>query len=370
VRKIGQNAENSSQRSKRPQEVAARVRRPVRDAGEREVEPRGDLSLECRPVARDVARPRDRAVALLTGVGRAGQDEHALVARGGALPVVDGGRRHERECVVDGGARARAGLSGAKLAPASVELRLGRVEPPSVDALGEQRRVHLLPVQRARVRLEGVVVHRASVGQRGRHEVAGGLERRVVRAPRREARPHGDHRVEARVVERLEHPRRVRIARVELMRAPRVRAPVRPVLHDVVDRDLHRAVGGRDAQQLVLRAVVVLALPVPVGPAAEERRRARERAVGRDDVVGAAGHEVVVDEARGLGRHRDAAREVDGRHRRVVPEEAVAAARDEDGHAALARVLLQELNGAGVGHLAALRLLMLAETVEVLARVG
>ena len=101
------------------------------------------------------------AVALLAHVGRAGQVDHALVARDLALPFVDALRVQQRIGVdelrveiafglvrVDAQAFFRFGLDRA--VPVGLE-GLGAVAPPGIDAVGEQALVGLLPVERARL---------------------------------------------------------------------------------------------------------------------------------------------------------------------------------------------------------------------------
>ena len=116
---------------------------------------------------------------------------------------------------------------------------------------------------------------------------------------------------------------------------------------------------------------MIVAMPIGEGPTSEHRRWPRKRAKCPYDVVGRAGHEVVVDEGHGLGFDDEIATEGEGRHRRVVPKNAVASARKQQRDAGLSRILLGQLNGARcICELSALLHLMLAEPVELVPGVG
>src|SRR5450755_2151827 len=65
---------------------------PIRNAGHGEIEPGGNLVSKDLPRALDVARPGNGTVALLTGVGRAGEDHNAFVISRGALSLINAGR--------------------------------------------------------------------------------------------------------------------------------------------------------------------------------------------------------------------------------------------------------------------------------------
>src|SRR6266496_3269441 len=73
--------------------------------------------------------------------------------------------------------------------------------------------------------------------------------------------------------------------------------PPEPVLNDVVDRDVEVAIFARNAQDLVLRSVAILALPESVSPLAEHGSLSCEIAIAGDDLVELwAVNEVVVDD--------------------------------------------------------------------------
>jgi hypothetical protein len=79
-------------------------------------------------------------------------------------------------------------------------------------------------------------------------------------------------------------------------------APVIPVLHDVIDGNAALAVLLRDAQQFVAGGVVLLALPVAIGPFAVQRRLAGKLPVTRDLLIdGGPVEEVIIDVIGDLG---------------------------------------------------------------------
>ena len=157
--------------------------------------------------------------------------------------------------------------------------RLGRVQPPGVDADVEQRLLHQVPVILAGFGIGGVV-HRHAGGVIGR---LGELE--LVDEPallvhvvvdgraRLEEGPHRNHQVDIFAVQFVDHAFGVGIVLVEDVLAFAV--PPEPVLHDVVERDVQVAILFRDAENFFLRFVAVLALPEAVGPLAEHREPAR-----------------------------------------------------------------------------------------------
>ncbi len=80
-------------------------------------------------------------------------------------------------------------------------------------------------------------------------------------------------------------------------------APVEPVEHDVVDRDVAAAILAQHAEQLFLRGVALPALPETVRPARQHHGATSELAVASDDVVQIfARDEVVIERVGHLGR--------------------------------------------------------------------
>ena len=97
-------------------------------------------------------------MALNARVGRAGEDEDAGVAGGGALAVVDSLGGHQGKEIGVAGAVADGHLArGQDIGFASLGFRFGGVEPPGVGADIEERVPHQAPVILARGGAESVV---------------------------------------------------------------------------------------------------------------------------------------------------------------------------------------------------------------------
>src|ERR1019366_1474161 len=77
-------------------EESAAIGRPIGQAREANIQACGDLAAKRLPVRGDIARPQGGGVALLPGIGRAGEDHHPLVGSVLALAVIDGPVRKER----------------------------------------------------------------------------------------------------------------------------------------------------------------------------------------------------------------------------------------------------------------------------------
>ena len=143
-----------------------------------------------------------------------------------------------------------------------------------------------------------------------------------------------------------------------------------PVLNDAVQRDAALAVFGDDAEQFLLRAVTLAALPEAPGPFRKHRRSAGQLAITGNDVVGFGPvNEVVIDR---VGRFRSPGKcglvrcsDVDVGHGRVVPENSITAAGQKHGHAHDAVLLLQMKFRAAIIHR---RVGMLAQAVNGLVR--
>ena len=159
---------------------------------------------------------------------------------------------------------------------------LGRVDPEGVDAPGENALLQVLPVHVVGLGVVGVVVLEAGPAH-GRVEEAPRVHLLVDRRVGPEAGPDRDHQVVVQLVEAPHHLVGLRVAGgIEDHPAPaRAVAPVVPVLDDVVDRDRAPAVLLGHLQQLVLRVVVLLALPVAVGPLARTSAPGRSAADSR-----------------------------------------------------------------------------------------
>ena len=100
---------------------------------------------------------------------------------------------------------------------------------------------------------------------------------------RTEVRPDRNHQMEMLIVQLVDHPLRIGILWVPFHLAHG--HPPEPVLHDVVHWDMKRAIFRRDAFNLRLRLILVLALPEAVGPAPEQRHFASQFAIVADNLV-------------------------------------------------------------------------------------
>ena len=176
--------------------------------------------------------------------------------------------------------------------------------------------------------------------------------------------------MEVQSVERLHHLGRLGVAHgIPDHAAPVAHgAPVVPVLDDVVDGDPALAVFLRHCQHLVLGVVVLLALPVSVGPLAVHGGGTRQIAVTSDgaiDVV-ALDHIVVeaVTDVRGDGQPIGPVLE-DGLGS-VVPQKSVALGGNQEGRGGLRVGLHQGHRAAPVVHVP---ILMLSKAVDAF-RVG
>src|SRR4029450_1174458 len=72
---------------------------------------------------------------------------------------------------------------------------------------------------------------------------------------------------------------------IKLMRAPRMRIPILPILNYAVDWNVLTSISAHYVQQLLLRLVAVLALPESPRPTAKHRRCSGQVAVGRNHLV-------------------------------------------------------------------------------------
>ncbi len=301
---------------------AADVEGPIGQARQRHVHATGDLVAHVVPARDDVPAPHCHRIALGAGIALARKDEHALVV-GRAVAHVHAMRVRQRVGVeVFGGRTQRVGR-GACLALGDVQIRvhvrLVGVHPPGVEALAVELFVDLAPIDRLRLLrirvVERVLVALADPVQLTHFHVAlehetGRVQFLVVGRGGIELGPDRNHDLRMHVVHRLDHAVRIgEVLRVEIVRAPGILGPVRPIQHDVVQRQLALAVFGHCADQLVLALVTLAALPEAVGPFGQHRRLAGERAVaGNGLIVGIGGDEVVVDHLAGFGPQRQVLR--------------------------------------------------------------
>ena len=300
---------------------AADVVRPVGDARDRQVGARADLVAQVVPACGDVARPQRRRGALHAAEAAAGEDERAPVGLGLAQALGDALGVDERVGIEDrraGNAGSRRGhLERALLdREVRVPVGLGRVHPPGIEALRDQRLADLAEIDVAGFACVGIVEGVGVAGadpvllsgfERSLVQVALGRELPRVRGVRIEFRPDRDHDAAVESVDAIHHARGIGEAGgIEGMAAPLVLGPVEPILHDRVDRDILAAVLLEHVDELRLRLVALARLPEPVGPARHHRRLAGEAAVARDERVHVgAGDDVIVDRLAGIGREAD-----------------------------------------------------------------
>src|SRR6185437_16658725 len=103
------------------------------------------------------------------------------------------------------------------------------------------------------------------------------------------------------------HGARIGVTRpVEFVRAPGVILPVTPVLHDVVEGQTELPVLLDYAQELLLRLVMIPALPESIRPTRQQYRLTRKVTIAADHPIEARGTaEVVVDGLPGLRGERE-----------------------------------------------------------------
>ncbi len=181
-------------------------------------------------------------------------------------------------------------------------------------------------------------------------------------------RPYGHDRLNAHVLEFLDH--RVGVGPIEglELEIPLAR-PVEEVHHDGVQREAHRLVLAGDGHQLILGAVAQLALPVAHAVFGHHGGAAGGGGVVVFDLRGgvAAGDEVV-QLLGGAGRPFGAVgAEGGGADGRVVPQEAIAPAGHEEGHAGLG-VAVAQFKGRAL--LVQVMILILAHAEDHLVIVG
>ena len=239
-------------------------------------------------------------------------------------------------------------------------LRLIGVEPPCVHTFLKQSGVGVGPVLLTR-RWIGGVIEGLAYGMKTRLDGLGDepsifVERVVGRAAG----------TEVFFVQRVDETLRVGIVLVPFHLAHG--DPPEPILHNVVDGNVLGPVTRGYCFQLLLRLVLVFALPEAVCPAAKERHLAGELAIAGDDLVGVrAVDEVVVDAVGDFCAQIERMNEtiVHAAARGVVPEDAVSVGGDEERNGDVG-VLLRQVNrfAAIIPHAG----LVLAETIETFMR--
>jgi hypothetical protein len=192
------------------------------------------------------------------------------------------------------------------------DVRLGRVHPPAVNALGKQAFARVLPEQVVRRRIIDIIIPETGPTDR-RVQVTVLFHVLVNRRGRPESLPDGNDEVKILLVKDINHFLWVGVQLlVKKHAAPvGVAAPVIPVLDEAINGDLQRAVFLSDAQQLIAGRVMLLALPVAVSPFAIHRRLSRQIPVSGNGVVHVfAADEIVVQVVTHLGPERHVVRVV------------------------------------------------------------
>ena len=148
-------------------EECANIDGPVRHTGRAEIQSLGNLAAQRVPGRGNVARPGDRAVTLLSGIGGTSQVDDALIRANLALPLVNPLGVQQGVSVdvfrveipfrffrIDTQAFFRLRLK--RSLPIGLK-RFGAVAPPGVNPMREQPFVGLFPIERSCLFLKGIV---------------------------------------------------------------------------------------------------------------------------------------------------------------------------------------------------------------------
>ena len=350
---------------------AADIARPPGDARQLHGKARLQLLPHGAEGGVDVAGPGQHGVLLAAGPGAAGQGHDLRFARFLQAIVEALGVAHG---IHVGGLQRRAREVAVVVEFVAVVLRLGLVQPEAADALRIIILLAAFPDELLRAGVGGVeVVGRAhpggyvgaAVGADDVAVISHGVE---VLALFVDGGPHGHDGLDAHVLELLHH--RVGIRPIEGLKLEVALAgPVEEIHHDRVQGQAHGLVLAGDGHQLILGAVAQLALPV-----AHAVLGHHGSAAGGGGVVvlnlrrSVAAGDVVVQLLGGAGRPLGAVGgEGGGADGRVVPQEAIAAAGDEEGHAGLG-IAVAELQGGAL--LVQVLVLILAHAEDHLVVVG
>ena len=282
-------------------EESADVGIEVGTSRHRVVESGGNLLAQHVPRRGDVAGPHVGAVVLLSGEGRPCHDKHALVACGGALPLVHTAHGAQRECVAHAPPGAHCGHVVVVAVFGIEEVGVGGVHPPGVGAVAVEA-LEILPVDGARIGAEGVVdLHARRIFHAGRPEGQAALgpgldgEQQTLRVELAELLRHGaeagpdaDHEMGMLAVHGINHLLTIlELFRQEVHGVPQiVAAPVLPVLDNTVEGHVQGTVLVDDALGLAGRLVALLRLPVAIGPKWEHGHLTCELAHLGDDAIG------------------------------------------------------------------------------------
>ena len=335
------------------------------------VDPRGNLFAINLPTCADIPGPGGGAVALLSCERGSGQNVDPLAIRLFAKMVIQPAGDHQRVGVEIPRPGAQVVVLhplhcvlGRFFAEGIDDVRLGGVQPPAINALGIEPLLQILPIEVVGLGIEGIIELEPCPAR--------GLEQKTVLvhffvelAIGPQPSPDGNREMEVETVERLHHLGRLGIAdAIPDHPAPVAHgAPVVPVLDNVVDRDPALAVFLRHRHHLVLGVVVLLALPVSVGPLSVHGRGTSESAVTRNGAIDVVAlYHVVVEVVTNVGGDGQPIGPVleDGLGS-VVPQKPVALGRNQEGRTGLRVGLHQGHRAAPVVHVS---ILMLSKPVD------
>ena len=187
---------------------------PIWYAGKGKIEPRRNLIAEDLPGSLNVARPGDRAVALLAGISRTSKDDDSLLIGGGSLPLINAGRVHQGISIINLIPWPHGSDVIAKAHAANFRLRC--IEPPAIHPFGKELVAYLIPIDLPALGAERVIPlplarWESVTCDLGKH-TTGGIELLAVIAAEVEFRPDGNERVIVHLVQFLEHACRIRVA--------------------------------------------------------------------------------------------------------------------------------------------------------------
>src|SRR5262252_251764 len=352
---------------------ASDVRGPVGNARNGKIQSSRNLPPEAEPIGIDIAGPGGDPVSLRSSEGGAREDIYPLLVGRGTLAIGHGsGRQHREEVDITIAATCRQLMAELDVVFLPFGLRFGRIHPPGIEADAEEALIHLIPVVFASFGV-GRVVHRHGVGVVGRLSIFELVDEPallvhvvVIDGAGLEEWPDRNHEVEILLVQPVDHALGIGIVLVEDELALAI--PPEPVLDDIVDGNMQLTIFRGHTENFILRLVAILALPETVRPLAEHRDLSGQLAIAGDDLVDFGTVEkVVVDDVGDLRTDIEVIGKaiIETASCGAVPEDPIAAARDQKRHSNVGIVL------RNINRLAAVipnASLVLSETVQSFAR--
>ena len=273
-------------------EEAADVQRPPGHAAQCHIQPFGDLDPQCLPGGGSVTGPGHHTVFLDTGIGGAGQVQHAPVRI--CLPLVFKHALGVEFCEEVRLLWAKIflmffahqpesfpGFPHCLTAPVRSRERFRGIAPPAVKPVMIQPLIGLLPVK-----VPGRTV-KCVVGRQIIQKMAGIRHLLIVDRIVIHIRPDGDHGVDMHPMQFLPHLFQIREALTvdrELL-SPAVTHPGLPVLHHTVQTDTAAAVFAGDLHQFLLRLIPFPGLHISESPFGKERRFSGQVPVSADQFI-------------------------------------------------------------------------------------